>query len=295
VFLDTLLAGRVPDAPPALSVGGWHAAEVVVHGDICTVAFDGTPALASVPDLPPGAASRFVPGLLRPGGRLGFLVTDGEVRFRNVRARRLDGTPPPPRPAPAAAPPEVARPDPPAVVTLIASRFEDGKPDGWTTRLMNKGVVEGKGFEVRAEPGNRWLFATGVPAREYWGWLAPRKFTGDQSDKFGRLLTYRLRADTPKPAPKRKDANVQRVRLSGGGLSVMLYDRADVKQPAGQWRGYAHRLDASGGWQLLFNRPASDDDLRTVLANLGEVWINMGHLSGDGTGGLDDVVLGADR
>jgi hypothetical protein len=70
-----------------LPAGAWHAAQITVRGETCTVVLAGK----KVVDirLDPNYRGGLVPGLKRGKGRIGFQAHTGTVRFRNVHIEQL--------------------------------------------------------------------------------------------------------------------------------------------------------------------------------------------------------------
>jgi Protein kinase domain/Domain of Unknown Function (DUF1080) len=67
----------------------WHAVELAVLGDTCTMTVDGTK-IVDLHGNPLAVSNAARPGLARRTGRIGLQAHTGEVRFRNLRIREVE-------------------------------------------------------------------------------------------------------------------------------------------------------------------------------------------------------------
>jgi serine/threonine protein kinase len=191
---------------------------------------------------------------------------------------------------PAATPP--ARP-----VATVSSRFARGDDEGWTT--VNRNGTKRATFPVVVETDgtNWWLSAKDHSNSKAWGWKAPPKFLGNQSDKFGKFLNYAIRVNHSHALGGSPSACY--VRLKSRDAEVFI-DRLPLRRLApGRWTAFSVKLDGAGRWVTPgkdgLPTPATDADVKRVLADLTELWIKgeyYGH--GPDVGNLDDVELGAE-
>ncbi len=85
----------VPAKPaPFKPLGEWNQEEIRAVGRRITVVLNGTTILdADLNDVKDPAVLKRHPGLLRPGGHIGFLGHNSRVEFRNIRVKSLDAKP----------------------------------------------------------------------------------------------------------------------------------------------------------------------------------------------------------
>jgi hypothetical protein len=165
------------------------------------------------------------------------------------------------------------------------STFESGD-EAWT--------LEGDAEGGRAEPD--YNFAGGNPgafisadddaAGGVWYFRAPAKFLGDFSGAYGRTLTFDLQQSSLS-----NQFNGRDVILMGNGL-LIWFDTAN--NPGLEWTSYSVTIDAAAGWFLNDDTPASEAQIREVLATIDDLRIRGEFVSGADTGGLDNVVLNSD-
>jgi hypothetical protein len=70
-----------------LPTGEWHAMEITVRGDACTVSFNGEKVQDIRLESRPGQI--LVPGLQRTKGKIGFQGNTGTIRYRRVMIKEL--------------------------------------------------------------------------------------------------------------------------------------------------------------------------------------------------------------
>lgn len=182
-------------------------------------------------------------------------------------------------------------------VRPVTSRFDDGRREGWYT--LNHDDTPQATSPIRVDTmlfpqgRNWWLLAEDLLNGKEFGWHAPRKYLGDHSDKFGRLLRYSLW--TTGSGARDTDWSV---RLCGRG-KILFIDVATLGAPPPlEWKPYSIRLDASGGWKV-FTGPgqvtgATNEDLKDVLSNVTDLRFKGEFGIGPNWGCLDNVEFGAD-
>ena len=181
-------------------------------------------------------------------------------------------------------------PKPPAIRPVI-SRFARNNVEGWYTLNQDgsKDATWNLGADSRGD--NAWLVAIDHRNSKEWGWHAPRKFLGDHSDKFRRVLRYDV-FTTGSGSP---DSDWY-VRLTGGGKVLFINGKTLERPVPQQWKSYHIRLDASGGWKVFMSRgrivKATDEDLKGVLSNVTDLRIK-GEYGYGSLGCLDNVIFGA--
>ena len=119
----------------------------------------------------------------------------------------------------------------------------------------------------------------------------------DVTEKYGRYLAFRLFTSQVDA-----DRKAHLVRLEGGpaGKALTLFlDETDLGLPSPNvWKQYRVRLDPSARWKLATgkgHRPATQAEIRTVLANVTALRIAGEFSSGKNEGRLDYVVFGAEE
>jgi formylglycine-generating enzyme required for sulfatase activity/serine/threonine protein kinase len=180
-------------------------------------------------------------------------------------------------------------------VVAVTSRFGKGDDEGWRTVNEDDSLPATEFMKVDTDGSKFWLVARDGSGGKDFGWLAPEKYNGKQSDKFGRFLQYSIRTDGNGSGMSDSDWYV---RLRGQGV-VIFVDQAAVGLPnPNQWKTYRIKLDGSGGWKMRNDSGqiviATDADIRYVLSNLKDLWINGEFANGKDTGCLDDVEFGVD-
>jgi hypothetical protein len=183
----------------------------------------------------------------------------------------------------------------PKVSSAVISRFAKGDAEGWHPVNEDDSGRATEFMRVDSDGRNFWLHAKDVGNGKYFGWLSPSKFNGNQSDKFGRFLNFRVRTDgNGRALPD----TAWYVRVRGRGR-VMFVDQATVgRLESNRWQTYRIKLDSSGGWKMRNDSGQSvvalDQDIEFVLGNVKDIWIRGEYRYGVDTGLLDDVEFGAE-
>ena len=127
-------------------------------------------------------------------------------------------------------------------------------------------------------------------------WLArTAKYNGNQSDKFGRYLTYRVRTNAR--GPSLSDADVY-LRLRGAGKTIFVDHTTVGRLDPNQWKTVSIKLDSSVDWKTQNGSGqtvvALNQDIQHVLSNVKDLWIKGEYGDGADIGCLDDVEFGAE-
>ena len=165
------------------------------------------------------------------------------------------------------------------------SRFEDAAAglDGWTT------ANDGANLTRVASGGNPGGFvqATDQGLGSVWYWVAPPKFRGNQTAKYGGALSFDLRQSPT----TNQFAFSDDVVLSGGGLSLVA---TLGSRPGASFTSYT--IDLLGAnWRVgsAGGPVATEAQLLQALGNVTDLRIRGEYSLALDTGGLDNVVLAA--
>ncbi|NLU20763.1 MAG: hypothetical protein GXW89_08765 [Phycisphaerae bacterium] len=178
-------------------------------------------------------------------------------------------------------------PPPRPAEPIVTSTF-DTDAEGWAVAGGPFGRSGALSWATDAAAGGHLVAAENGT----WYWLAPRKFVGDVSAAYGKTLQFNLNHDVPNN--NYNCLGVEKlVILNGGGHNI--YHNGGYK-PGEAWTHYLIRLDEQAEWRHVGDdRRVTQDEMRAVLANLGQLKIRGGFLRtcfGDrNAGGLDNVRL----
>lgn len=169
----------------------------------------------------------------------------------------------------------------------ISTGFE-GDDEGWA---ISGNGEEGRRPRLEREGGNPGGHICGTDQLDgdFWYFVAPGKFLGDQSAMYGQRLTLDLKQGSYfNQLAKNRD-----VVLNGGGLAVVYNFSAT---PRLDWTPYSVRLDDMSRWELDTDTsqgmPATEDDMKTVLKSLTSLRIRGEFVDGPDSACLDNVVFG---
>ena len=121
--------------------------------------------------------------------------------------------------------------------------------------------------------------------------VAPTKFLGDQSTRYGQALTFDLQQQYVDSQGTFQFEDID-VSLTGGGLTIT---KSTAENPAnGGWTSYSVPVDASAVWRIndLNGVQATEAQMRSILQNLTALQIRAEYQSGPDTGLLDNVRFG---
>lgn len=164
----------------------------------------------------------------------------------------------------------------------ITSTF-DTDVDGWlisgdATSAIPNFIAEG------GNPGG-YASADDTAAGGVWVWSAPEKFLGNQSESFGKELSFDLKQSSLDSQFDDSD-----IIITGNGITI-IFDLAS--NPGLDWTHYSVRFNTTNLWKInnLFGEPATDAQILSVLSNISSLKIRGEYVSGSDTGGIDNVIL----
>jgi hypothetical protein len=118
---------------------------------------------------------------------------------------------------------------------------------------------------------------------ETWYFLAPESLLRQLSAAEHGTLSYDLEQSVDPPGFLDDDVVIVG---AAGRLSYRFKE-----SPGREWTSFSVPLSASAGWRWNWNAPATEDQMRRVLANPTSLEIRGEYHTGPDTGGLDNVVL----
>lgn len=168
-----------------------------------------------------------------------------------------------------------------ASADVVIGTFDAG-PEGWLVAdgdsPAHQSATAAPRFEATGGNGGGFI-TTPLPWTTTAFFVAPEKFLGDQSDKFGGAVEVDRRFVEPRIStdPYQIDYDVD-MTMTGAGMTLAV-GLAPVSIE--QWESFRVDLSSAGGWHHLgTNAPASDDDIEAVLASLEDMRVR---------GNLNDV------
>lgn len=177
--------------------------------------------------------------------------------------------------------------EPPSLVTLAESNFESNS-DGWL------GVNSGFGIETLTRlqggpsTGSLWYISVGETTGDGTAMFfsAPTKYLGDKRNAYHGVLSFNFKQS----ATDNLSGSGSFVQLSSPTLSV-VYSLPRV--PTTTWRRYEIPLDEAKGWyHQAEDRPATQKEFLSVLANLQRLWIRAEYsYNSIDRADLDDVLM----
>ncbi len=122
--------------------------------------------------------------------------------------------------------------------------------------------------------------------------VAPEKFSGDQSSAIGRTLELDFWA-SPGGSTVPDGGAPGFVRVLGANGEVLLYHNAKLPITGGEWRHHSIPLLPSPAWTRGSDQElATAEDFEQVFGNIDKLAIRGEYASGDETERLDNVVFG---
>ena len=176
---------------------------------------------------------------------------------------------------------------PAATALPVAEGFENGAA-GWAVAGGTLGLSGPIAPHAAGGSFGGYVAATGYGGGG-WFWIAPPRFLGNLSSAYGQTLRFDLIQDKSNLGCQ---GLYEMVILDGGGYEI--YYKAPFKVQT-SWTNYGVLLDASATWyHIADDTRVNEAELRAVLSALGQLKIRGGWLGncGEGTSGLDEVVLG---
>ncbi|MBF0235856.1 MAG: hypothetical protein HQK65_22905, partial [Desulfamplus sp.] len=137
--------------------------------------------------------------------------------------------------------------------------------------------------------------------RDWWFFTTySSKYRGDRSFALGKKLTFDLKTDNTKTGDSFLIPIVVLSGKNASGNDMHIFQlQSDHPEPEATWRSYSISLDGASGWKMSTKSSltsyvdATDDNVRQVLSTLTSLRIRGEYGSYRATGGLDNVVLGA--
>jgi len=174
-------------------------------------------------------------------------------------------------------------PDTEPKCTTVISDFEGGD-EAWTiTGDAQGGRSDPDWLATDGNPGG-YISATDDVQGGIWYFRGPIKFNGNFAGAYGRNLSFDLRQSRTISQVNRRD-----VIIEGGGLEIW-YDTE--MNPGTNWTSYRITIDEAAGWRLNeSNQIATEDDIRTALSFIDDIYIRGEFINGADIGDLDNVVL----
>ena len=166
-----------------------------------------------------------------------------------------------------------------AGVPAVLSTFDTGT-DGWTTL---KDARDFRWEETGGNPGG-FIAANDVGSGAYWRFNAPSAYHGDKSAYYGLPITYQLRQIGSVGTVTNQDD----IRITGGGVTI---DYRFGTTPGSEWTTFSIELVEGAGWEVS-NTPATEAQIRAVLAEVTSLSIRGEYRVGADSCGLDNVYLG---
>lgn len=165
-------------------------------------------------------------------------------------------------------------------------------------------------FDVPDELDGWWVAGDGTPPLwrapghieagdrakgESWWWLAPSKFLQRRDTLFGAVLELDITQSETNPTRYQVNTDGLLVRFEGrgpkGGNRAIVCVQTPV--PAPSWTRYTVRLDFNNEWHIdgRAGPPATEEDVRAVLATAENMMIRGEYSKRRDTGTLDNVRL----
>lgn len=161
----------------------------------------------------------------------------------------------------------------------ITSSF-DTDAQGWSTDK------DARDFRWEASGGNPggFIAADDIGSGQYWRFAAPSAYLGDLSAYYGESLSYELKQlGTVGTVINQSD-----IDISGAGITI---EYRFGQAPTGDWTPYSVVIAEGTGWEVN-GSPATETQIRDVLADVTDLSIRGEFRVGADSCGLDNVRLG---
>ncbi|MFQ5489394.1 MAG: laminin B domain-containing protein [Phycisphaerae bacterium] len=162
------------------------------------------------------------------------------------------------------------------------SDFDSGD-EGWTLVGDAEGGRSDPDYNFTGGNPGAYVSADDDVTGGTWYFQAPAKYHGDFGAAYGRTLTFDLKQSSLNSQFDNRD-----VILTGAGMTIWFNT---AMNPGTDWTAYSITLDVAAGWLANDDTPASEADIRAVLADIEDLQIRGEYVSGADTGSLDNVVL----
>jgi len=170
------------------------------------------------------------------------------------------------------------------VRTLVADDFETST-NGWLIS-GDTGAFEPQLHPSGGDPGG-YISHVDEALGETWYFRAPEDVLRALPAAENGTLTYSLKQSAEVPGILDDDIVIVG---PAGRLSFRF-----AAPPGTQWTPFAVKFTAGAGWRWNWNAPATQAQIRSVLANPTSLEIRGEYQTGPDEGGLDHVVLRAGR
>jgi len=165
---------------------------------------------------------------------------------------------------------------------LVAHDFESSR-QGWLVS-GDTGQFEPEFHTTGGNPGG-YISHVDEALGETWYFRAPEDVLRALPAAVGGTLTYSLKQSADVPGILDDDVIIVG---PAGRLSFRF-----PSPPGTDWTPFAVKFTAGAGWRWNWNAPASQGQIRSVLANPTSLEIRGEYQTGPDEGGLDNVVLRA--
>ncbi|MEM9373998.1 MAG: laminin B domain-containing protein, partial [Planctomycetota bacterium] len=168
----------------------------------------------------------------------------------------------------------------PASAGVGVSTAFDTDAEGWTTDK------DARDFEWVSSGGNPdgHVRAVDIGTGEYWRFAAPAAYLGDRSSFYGSAISY----DIKQTGPVGSVVSRPDIRLVGGGVTIEYFFGV---APGSEWIRFAAFVAEGEGW-MVDDRPATEAEIRGVLASLSGFSIRGEYRTGADSAALDNVSFG---
>ena len=166
--------------------------------------------------------------------------------------------------------------------TLVAHGFESSA-DGWLVS-GDTGPSEPQFHEAGGHPGG-FISNVDEAVGETWYFRAPESVLSALPAAENGTLTYSLKQSADEPAVPDDDVIIVG---RAGRLSFRF-----ATSPGTDWTTFSVKFTAGPGWRWNWSAPASQEQIRSVLANPTSLEIRGEYHTGPDEGALDNVVLRA--
>lgn len=173
----------------------------------------------------------------------------------------------------------VQRPSAPSA-TLVLHDFS-GSAQGWLIS-GDTGLTEPEFEATGGNPGG-YIANVDEALGETWYFRAPDSLLQQLPAAAGGTLSFELEQSAPEPGFL--DDDVVIVGPAGRLSYRFRYS------PGTSWTAFSVKFSGDAGWRLNWNAPASDEQIRNVLAHATILEIRGEYYTGPDRGGLDNVRL----
>ena len=157
--------------------------------------------------------------------------------------------------------------------------------EGWTVVGDGGGTILPQYNLTGGNPGG-FISSRDEGTGKTWYFAAPAKFLGNKSWFYGRNLKFDLKQNRTD-----QQFNDDDIIIEGNGVKLM-FDTPN--NPGLTWTSYSVKLDETANWRVkrgLFFFRASQAEIKTVLCNMGRLWIRGEYVDGGDEGGMDNAII----